>query len=440
MCDKYKKSKFNIYDEYGKNDLILYNSLKGVKSIKVVKNGRRLLKWLNEEQEFEYSNDEDFRWLINNGYLVKYDVDEKAIRDAKKAHLLEDNCLYLTIHLTQNCNFRCVYCSNTFTNETLNEKTQKYILSFLQKHIHNYSGVYISWFGGEPLLAINIIDEMSKKIISICEKVKKPYYADVTTNGYLLNYDNFLRLIKCRVREICVTLDGNRDTHNKMRKTANGEDTYERIMDNLTNICKYAVGIPVKVVVRVNLTKESIKNFEKYYNEFNTILGKDTRFSIYAKIVRDWGGEKIKEIKELLLAEDYILLLYKQYINCVKDIPLVGCFEQLEFGGMSCTAMRRNSLVVYTNGMIGKCEKMDKKNNIGELEKKGIDYNIDITETWNGIAYRMQEKCDDCELSTLCFGGTCPRDKILGKNDICEAKFTYVRNILRCYAMLNEGK
>jgi len=44
----------------------------------------------------------------------------------------------------------------------------------------------ISWFGGEPLLAINIIRSLSLSFLSICKENNINYYANIVTNGYLL--------------------------------------------------------------------------------------------------------------------------------------------------------------------------------------------------------------------------------------------------------------
>ena len=45
----------------------------------------------------------------------------------------------------------------------------------------------ISWFGGEPLLEMEVIDYVSQKVMEICRKAHKPYTAAVTSNGYLLS-------------------------------------------------------------------------------------------------------------------------------------------------------------------------------------------------------------------------------------------------------------
>ena len=39
----------------------------------------------------------------------------------------------------------------------MSEETQNAIISYVKKQIQNYDGLRISWFGGEPLLRMDII-------------------------------------------------------------------------------------------------------------------------------------------------------------------------------------------------------------------------------------------------------------------------------------------
>ena len=111
MVSKYKLSMFTTYTVNERNEIILYNSLQGLESVKCVNSGTDVEKWLNNEKCYEANDNKIFKWLVNNNYLVEDDTDEKAQRNAKIANLLEDNTLHLTIHLTECCNFRCEYCN-----------------------------------------------------------------------------------------------------------------------------------------------------------------------------------------------------------------------------------------------------------------------------------------------------------------------------------------
>lgn len=436
MVKKYKKSMFIIKRQIGDGKAILYNSLRGKESIRIVSKDSIVYKVISGKEDLNICSDYEIQWLISAGYLVRKEVDERAIRDAKKAHILENNYLNLTIHITKECNFRCVYCSNEFTEEVIMEEVQKNIIKFLKRNIYRYSGVCVSWFGGEPLLETEIINYLSAQIIEICKKAKKPYFADITTNGYMLEESVIEKLQRWKVREICVTIDGDEKTHNRTRKTRYNQGTYKKIIENLLLIKEKYKHIPLNIFIRINLTKDTIKNFSEYYEEFNRLFGSDSRFSLYLKLVRDWGGKEINVIRNQLVHETALKEVYKQYVHNKRELSILEDFEQLEFGGLSCNSMKKNSLVFFHNGDVSKCEKNEKFNVLGKLTQEGIEFDNEIFEMWNGIAYKMKEKCQNCPISTLCFGNGCPRDKIRGKNAECEMQFATVYNLLELYATL----
>ncbi|MDR0659938.1 MAG: 4Fe-4S cluster-binding domain-containing protein [Prevotellaceae bacterium] len=94
----------------------------------------------------------------------------------------------LTVVPTQACNFKCTYCyessrPNNYMNKEVADKLVKYIASMSDR----LDFLQISWYGGEPLLAINQIVSLTKEF----EKLNiKSYMASIVTNGYLLNNRN----------------------------------------------------------------------------------------------------------------------------------------------------------------------------------------------------------------------------------------------------------
>ncbi len=50
----------------------------------------------------------------------------------------------------------------------------------------------VTWFGGEPFLAPDIIESLSERLIRVAEKHQAAYHADIITNGYLLTQAMYL--------------------------------------------------------------------------------------------------------------------------------------------------------------------------------------------------------------------------------------------------------
>ena len=140
------------------------------------------------------------------------------------------------LHVTYDCNAHCVHCAVPRRKEYLP-------LNIFKKMIDTIPMDYLVIGGGEPLLHTDI-DEMID-CASQCTRVK------IETNGGLLS-EKFLTENKEKLFQMNVSIDGVKDTHNKIRKT--------HIFDHTTNMISYArdLGIDVaiwSVVMTHNLTE-----------------------------------------------------------------------------------------------------------------------------------------------------------------------------------------
>ena len=91
----------------------------------------------------------------------------------------------------------------------------------------------ITWFGGEPLMATDVIESLSPWLIRVAEERGCEYEGWIFTNGYLLSEDVVDLLLRCRVTNVHIPLDGVGATNDATRRLVGGGPTYERIVDNL---------------------------------------------------------------------------------------------------------------------------------------------------------------------------------------------------------------
>jgi uncharacterized protein len=76
--------------------------------------------------------------------------------------IFSDRYLKLTILPTEKCNFRCEYCYEDFTHGRMSPSTITGIKNSMEMRAPTLSVLEISWFGGEPLLASDIVINISK--------------------------------------------------------------------------------------------------------------------------------------------------------------------------------------------------------------------------------------------------------------------------------------
>ncbi|ELP5188911.1 radical SAM protein, partial [Clostridium perfringens] len=141
--------------------------------------------------------------------------------DRLKCNFEENKVFNLIILPTEKCNFRCVYCYESYEAGTITEETVDNMINIVKQKINEIKVLSVQWFGGEPLLEIDKIEGISDKLITLCNEHNVIYTASMTTNGYFLTLENFKRLKKKRVYSYQITLDGLGKTHNKQRCTVN---------------------------------------------------------------------------------------------------------------------------------------------------------------------------------------------------------------------------
>ncbi len=142
------------------------------------------------------------------------------------------------IFLTHRCNMACTYCSagNAVTTnsaaKTLSparvEKIAQYIREDIEARGNTADENRIVFFGGEPLLACNILRDLYQATIDL-----EASYC-LYTNGLALNQAPMD--ILTAMNYIFVSFDGDKDSHELHR----GVRTYDRIVNNLIEFKKKA--------------------------------------------------------------------------------------------------------------------------------------------------------------------------------------------------------
>lgn len=401
-------------------EMVLYNSLTGSKGIrKVRKEDVEIVSEILGKKEIPDSDLTMFHKLIEFGFVVDKDFDETLNRTRLQIQSITDNALNLVIHTTKACNFRCKYCALDFPNEHMSLEVCDSIIKFIQKNISKYSSVHISWFGGEPLLKMDVIKYISSNVIEICKRAKKPYFGSVTTNGYLLNPQNVSDLIECKVWYYVVTIDGIKETHDNQRVLQNGGATFDRIVDNLKYMSENIKSHSLKVVIRTNITRDIYNKLDDYYDFFNRKFGDDSRYSLFIRPAGDWGGERVKLFLDNLIDESIMDRIFYQLSKRVGKIKYINNFLDLDFGGTSCKATCFNKYTIGADGMVSKCDTSDSELAIGRIDNGNLLIDSNKENLWV-LGHRFNNpECNDCYYSFSCFGNSCPKAWVLYKAKSC---------------------
>ena len=417
MQQTYKPSMFNYICSDEKN-LILYNSFLGSNSIiKINENEKSKIEHLLKKKSIEEKEICDrYSALIEKGFFVGINENEKMKREYLFTDMVFDNSLDLVITVTEKCNFACVYCSLDFVKGKMSLETQNDIVSFIKKNISKYKRMRVEWFGGEPLLCMDVISNLSEQFIDICRKAKKGYSAAITTNGYLLNLKNFNTLLDSKVLSYQITLDGLRENHDQQRWLANKKGTFEVILNNLLAIKQEVKNHFFRINIRTNFTKKIAEHMDDYLNFYESNFMDDDRFVFFVRAAGDWGGDRVKSFHGLLNSEEENSLM-EHIFNQDTKLNFAMNYSFLEPGRTVCHAANKNMFNIGSDGKLYKCDSSIELACIGRIASGG---NLIIDEykqaLWTtGTRYTCDE-CDDCFFSCSCIKGACPLDIIRGND------------------------
>lgn len=388
----YILSAYNIVDEK-KGQKYIVNTLSGA-LIRLDEQTYAALK----AQNLNCLSDEQISILQKSGMLIDENIDEqRVIRAAYKAYCHGRKNVTMIVCPTLDCNFACPYCFEERQKGSLNADVENAILHYAETLLtHGYENLNFEWFGGEPLLYPDIVARMSRKIIELCKKYKSTYTFSITTNGYCINDSVISLLSEIHVKEVKITLDGNKSSHDTRRILRNGKGTFDVIMSNIKKLS--VNGIHVKV--RVNIDKQNPDAFLQVKKELN---GLENLFVYPATVVEEPTQDEVQKKKCYATSEyeEFHQAMYRRYGF---KPSYEGLFQK---GVCSCVAEHDESCVIDHNGYVYKCV-----NDVGH-PKWAVCNVLDENPQRNAAAVAKylgrdpisELPCNSCKLFPICYGG-----------------------------------
>ena len=441
---KFFWSRFTLLTKLDNN--IIIANLKYFDIIKIKKNGRIYNSFIKKETNS--LTEKDINFLVKNNFLIQEGTDEICECDfIRNRSVYSDSILDITILPTDSCNFKCVYCYESASNQHLSKENEKSIIKFLQRNAHKYKQIRLAWFGGEPLVRKEQVIRITKTINEICKNNGILFSARMTTNAYELDIDTFNELVKNRVLAYQICIDGNKESHNKQRPHITNNDSYERIIHNIKEISKNAKSNTFLISLRTNIAYETEDYIEEYLHEIHNIIGNDKRFEIVFQGVRNWGGERIYNNNVVLVDEES--RLYEKWYTKAAKIGLNSAETMdLSIYSSMCAANFIAGYVIYPDCSVHKCtlayfsDKVHDQGYLGKIECNG-NLSLDYSKIMKWMAHDSHnEKCLNCILYCICKGGACPySSNIIGKpinsSNHCQELYSLVMSKVKCLCLKN---
>lgn len=349
---------------------------------------------------------ETYQAAIKGNFFVPDDFDE-LLDYATKRNIQKYgmDSLGLTIAPTLLCNFSCVYCYETSKPGTMSAETQKNLLNFVEAQASHLKRFEVTWYGGEPLLAVDVIRGLSEKFQEICVKYGLEYEAFMISNGSLFHEDIIQMMQKYQIRGVQITIDGPKAVHDSRRISKNGESTFDCIIGNINRLLSSGI----EVVLRINVDKENDQTVDELieYLEHNLAsrnikitFGQVTAYTAACSSIESSCYNNGEFAKQLI---KYYEMLKNHGFQKYNPFPYPEA--KLNY----CCAELLSSFVVDQEGYLYKCWNL-----VGETEKAVGNINdpsFDISGYKNGGWVARDplsfDGCRECLLLPLCVGG-CP--------------------------------
>ena len=183
--------------------------------------------------------------LSEHGFIVE---SRDADRDNLRAffHEVRESTeqLRMTVLTTLQCNFACDYCIQGDHGDynknaaKMSLETAARVGDWAEQRLEALrpESYVLTFFGGEPLLNLPVMYYLAERMWQACETRGVRMLVNIITNGLLLTPEIVDRLNAFGLNGIKITLDGDRDTHNKMRPLRGGQGTFDKIVHNVRQV------------------------------------------------------------------------------------------------------------------------------------------------------------------------------------------------------------
>jgi len=205
-----------------------------------------------------------FDRLLQRGLIVDADNIHRVIEGYRNlnANLFTDTGLHIAV-VTKRCNLRCVYChaQGGASCQDMSIETASRVLQYLFD-VRNKS-VTLEFQGGEPLLnwpVVKFLTEHARKFNTLGKNLNI-----VLVTNLLLMDDEKMRFLADHDVDVCASLDGPADIHDKNKKDADGRGTHARVIEN---IMRFTKEFGRKVHLLPTITRHSLAHPERIVDEY----------------------------------------------------------------------------------------------------------------------------------------------------------------------------
>ena len=311
-------------------------------------------------QSYETIERKGLTELAGKRYLVETDYDEahayaQTLFLLKTARGRRKGLFLYTILPTTGCNARCVYCfEEGMPVQTMTEATADRLIDYICE-TKGEGPVRLRWFGGEPLVGVNIIRRISAGL----EERGVVFTSGMTTNASLLTRE-LAHEAKERwhLKQVQVSLDGAREDY-ALRKRFVQPDKHN--YDAVMRAIGYLADEDIRVRLRVNVNMENLPRIEGFLDEMGALFGERENVTLYlCALYQELGTANYVPLQEAISSLN----------NKIRALGLgkAGTGKKARMRLNCCMAdIMDGSVVITPDGRLYRCEHLQEGESWGDI-------------------------------------------------------------------------
>lgn len=422
----YKVSRYNIVSRAADGAVILYNSLTGARVLLDASMlEERQVQALEADawpDDTALPDDELRGAFVDLGFFVPAGIDELAIQLARHHDVAQNASVRrVTVVLTRKCNLGCNYCYQD--KELADPRANiEQIIAHLKSQVEPGGSLLVTWFGGEPLLRLSLIEELTHMIREHCKALSARYGATISTNGVLLDDERVEKLLSLDVKSYQISLDGPPAIQELRRPSLNRKPTYGPIVDNVARLLDAGAQVHIKVII----DRENWRQVPELFQDLSR-RGLLTRLQF---AIQETEG------KFAALQYDPCFGTFEEYTSAKMELLKVlrshgYMLSDPSQKGEFCAATSPYSTIIDMSGTAYRCA-TEPENKVGHvagdgkvsLQNPGYE---DLFTTRDGLS---DELCKTCRVLPICGGGCTLAAEKMARRGRCSYFRTEIRNYL----------
>jgi uncharacterized protein len=364
--------------------------------------------------------------LQNGGFVTADPADQmKVIRERFRA-ARSDYPVVLTLTTTMDCNLGCYYCYEERSLDRLEKVDLPGILAHAERRLRGRKDrrLHVDWYGGEPLLNCEFLEEASIALQELSQKLSVPYSASLISNGTCWPDDVGGFASRHRIRQVQISFDGMRENHNRRRRYRNGNDqsrlsSFDEAVNVVSELLDFA-----KVDIRFNIDSHNAEDLVPFIRFARSQGWFERRYPAVfqpARLAAYTDHSSFMRKSELTVAQfDALRELARKELNpeLVEESEVPDGFP---FPKTSvCCALSPDSVVVGADSRKYRCglQVSEPKSSVGSVRFDSGLFRIlnDTAESresenerwWQKFDPTEAPRCSKCSFLPICWGG-CPK-------------------------------